>query len=159
MKRRFATPCERVRRTRARKSYESITKDRLFYSLGASGKRSSHISASKRVNCKTSGLRKLGFNLKENILKIIYALPLSTFLALPSPAFNLPSPKPLPVLPALTLPSSRPQYTSTKFFVHFRSACTVNPLLLRSCLKVLFDSLRSLLSRQKCAGPENLYRA
>ena len=86
MKRRFATSCERVRRTRARKSYEGITKDRLFYSLGVSGKRSSHISASKRVNFKASGLRKLRFNLKENILKIIYALPLSTFLALPSPA-------------------------------------------------------------------------
>ena len=74
MKRRSATPCERVRPTRARKSCEGIRKDRLFYSLGTSGKRSSHIPASKRVNLKTSGLRKLRFNLRENILRIIYAL-------------------------------------------------------------------------------------
>ena len=38
--------------------------------------------------------------------------------------FPLPSPKPLPVLPPPILPSSRPLYTSTKFFVHFRPACT-----------------------------------
>ena len=48
----------------ARKSYMGMKKDGLFYSLGTSGKRSSHIPASKRVNLKTSGLR---FNLRENI--------------------------------------------------------------------------------------------
>ena len=74
MKKRFATPCERVRPTRTRKSCEGIRKDRLFYSLETSGKRSSHIPASKRVNLKTSGLRKLRFNLRENILQIIYPL-------------------------------------------------------------------------------------
>ena len=74
VKRKFATPCERVRPTRARKSYEGIKKDRLFYSHGTSGKRSLHIPVSKRVNLKTSGLRKLRFNLRENILKIIYVL-------------------------------------------------------------------------------------
>ena len=46
-------------------------KDRLFYGLGTSCKRSSHIPASERVNLKTWGLR---FNLRENIWKIIYAL-------------------------------------------------------------------------------------
>ena len=66
MKRRFATPYERVGPTRVRKSYKGIKKDRLFYSLGTSGKRSSHIPASKRVNLKTSDLR---FNLRENILE------------------------------------------------------------------------------------------
>ena len=54
-----------------RKSYKGIKKDRLFCSLGTSGKRSSHIPASKRVNLKTLDLR---FNLRENTLKIIYAL-------------------------------------------------------------------------------------
>ena len=48
-----------------RKSYRGIKKDRLFYSLGTSGKRSSHIPASKRVNLKTSGLH---FNLRDNII-------------------------------------------------------------------------------------------
>ena len=72
------------------------------------------------------------------------------------PSFPLPSPKPLPVLPPPILPSSRPRSTSTKLFVHFRFACTVNPLLFRSCLEVLFESplnvpLPSPLSRQKCA--------
>ena len=64
MKRRFATTYERVRPTRVQKSYKGIKKDRLFYSLETSDKRSSHITASKRVNLKTPGLR---FNLKENI--------------------------------------------------------------------------------------------
>ena len=45
------------------KSYKGIKKDRLFHSLGTSGKRSSHIPASKRVNLKTAGLR---FNLRED---------------------------------------------------------------------------------------------
>ena len=77
-----------------------------------------------------------------------------------------PSPKSLLEVPPLILPSSRPLSTSTKFFVHFRPACTVNFFLFRSCLEVLFLSplnvpLRSLniiikrlrncpLSRQKC---------
>ena len=70
--------------------------------------------------------------------------------------FPLPSPKPLPVLPPPILPSSRPRSKSTKFFVYFRSACTVNPLLFRSCLEVFFGSplnvpVRSPLSRQKYA--------
>ena len=52
--------------------------------------------------------------------------------------FPLPSPKPLPMVPPLILPSSRPLSTSTKFIVHFRPACTVNPFLFRFCLEVLF---------------------
>ena len=70
--------------------------------------------------------------------------------------FPLPSPKPLPVLPPPILPSARPRSTSTKFFVYFRSACTVNPLLFRSCLEVFFGSplnvpVSSPLSWQKYA--------
>ena len=72
------------------------------------------------------------------------------------PSFPLPSPKLLPVLPPPILPSSRPRSTSTKLFVQFRFACTVNPLLFRSCLEILFESplnvpLPSPLFRQKCA--------
>ena len=72
------------------------------------------------------------------------------------PSFPLPSPKPLPVLPPPILLSSSPRSTSTKFFVHFRSACIVNPLLFRSCLEVLFERPRNVplpshLSRQKSA--------
>ena len=51
---------EITRPTRVRKSYKAIKK----YRLGTSGKRSSHIPASKRVNLRKSGLR---FNLRENI--------------------------------------------------------------------------------------------
>ena len=65
------------------------------------------------------------------------------------PSFPLPSPKPLPVLPPPILPSSRHLSTSTKFFVHFRSACTVNPLLFRSCLEVLFESSTFALVQAK----------
>ena len=66
MKRRFAAPYERVRPTRVPKSYKGIKKDRLFNSLGTSGRRSSHILALKRVNLKTSGLR---FNLREKTFR------------------------------------------------------------------------------------------
>ena len=55
----------------------------------------------------------------------------------------------------LILPSSSPLSTSTKFFVHLRPACTVNPLLLRSPLRSLNIIIKRLrkwpLSRQKCA--------
>ena len=66
MKRRFAAPYERVRPTRVPKSYKGIKKDRLFNSLGTSGRRSSHIPALKRANLKTSGLR---FNLREKTFR------------------------------------------------------------------------------------------
>ena len=66
VKRRFATPCERVRLTCfAQKSYEGIKRTGCF-AVSELLVNAHCIPASKQVNLKTSGLR---FNLTENMLK------------------------------------------------------------------------------------------